>query len=109
MVIQPRAESDIAEAYQYIEKRAPDASVRWYNGIKNAILSLANMPSRCSYAPESEKLQQDLRHLHCGKRTASYRIIFKIIEDLKEVHVLTIRRAARNSLEIGDLDLTAGG
>jgi mRNA-degrading endonuclease RelE of RelBE toxin-antitoxin system len=62
------------------------------------------MPSRCPHAPESEQLQQDLKHLHYGKRTGSYRIVFKIVEDLREVHILSIRHAARKPLEIDDLD-----
>lgn len=103
IVLQPRAEADIAEAHLYILERAPEAAARWYQGIKAAIQSLAKMPARCSGAPESEQLQHGLKQLHYGKRMGTYRIVFRIVEDRQEVHILTIRHAARKSLEIDDL------
>jgi len=104
IVLQPRAKADLETSYRYIADHAPDAAIRWYEGIKTAINSLTDMPGRCGDAPESAALQYHLKQLHYGRRTGIYRIIFRIIEDSEEVHILALRHAAREVLEIKDLE-----
>jgi len=91
------------QAYRYIEERAPDAAVRWYQQVKAAIQSLSRLPSRCPLAPEGEKLGCELRQLHYGKRPRAYRIVFHIVEAVGEVDILTVRHAARQPLTDDDL------
>lgn len=104
VIVQRRAERDIIATYEYIVGRgAPQGARNWYLGIKRAIESLAAMPSRSNVAPESEKLGIELRELLHGKRSSAHRIIFLVDEIRQEVHVLTVRHAARRELEPEDL------
>ena len=62
------------------------------------------MPARFAIAPESEKLGIELRQLHYGKRTGNYRIVYRIIEPVLEVHVLTVRHGARRPFKLEDIE-----
>lgn len=104
VVVQGRAERDIAEAFDYIFREAPSAALPWYTGLKSAILSLSEMPARCGMAPESEKLGFELRQLIFGKRTGRYRIVFRILKEIEHVHVLAVRHGARGPLELEDFE-----
>jgi plasmid stabilization system protein ParE len=103
VIIQERAERDIWDAFNYIYERAPDAAVPWYRRLKSDIQGLTDMPTRCVAIPDSEKLSMDLRQLIFGKRSGRYRIVFRIIEGQREVHVLTVRHGARKPLEPQDI------
>jgi plasmid stabilization system protein ParE len=103
VILFERAERDILEAFGYIYEHAPDAAVRWYQRLKVDIQSLSETPARCSKAPESRMLGFELRQLIFGKRSGRYRIIFRILEESKEVHVLAIRHGARKPLDASDL------
>lgn len=87
-----RALADADEAFLWIFKEAPDASLHWYEGLLEAIKSLSRNPLRCSLAPENLLFKEEIRHLIYGR----YRIIFKVRE--KTVFVLTIRHGARKPL-----------
>ena len=93
-----RAQKDSEELYRWVIHRAPHQGPLWYNGLIEAIGSLAQNPQRCPMAPEGRELRQEIRQLLYGKRP--YRIFFWILA--KEVHVLHIRRGARKpwSLEL---------
>lgn len=105
VIVQPRAEVDIAEAYAFIvERGAPEAASRWYRNIKAQIQNLADYASQGGLAPEAEKLGFEIRQVHYGKRTGIYRIIFRLVEESNEVHVLAVRHGARKEIEIADLD-----
>ena len=97
-ILTPQAESDIAEAFAYLSERAPEAAARWYRHVREGIASLAEMPLRCPMAPEGAKLGLELRHLLYGNRPSIYRIVFRVVEEVREVHVLAIRHAARKPL-----------
>ena len=97
-IVMPQAQADITEAYRYIAERAPDAAARWVKLIRVAVESLSEMPARCARAPESPKLGVELRQLLYGKRPGVYRIIFRIVETSREVHILTVRHGARKPL-----------
>jgi len=102
-VVLPQAEADIAEAFTYLFERAPEAAARWYRHVRAAIESLAEMPARCPLAPEAAKLGVELRHLLYGQRPGVYRIVFRIVEDVGEVHVLTVRHGVRKPLTDEDM------
>ena len=105
VIIQERAERDIAEAFAYIDGQAPEAATRWYRQLKSEIQTLAEMPARCALAPESQKLGFEIRQLLFGKRSGIYRVIFRIDEEKIEVHVLTVRHGARKPFEISDIGI----
>lgn len=98
VIILTEAETEIATAFSYLSERAPDAAAKWYRQVIAAMKSLAEMPTRCPLAPESEILGMELRQLLHGKRRSIYRIVFRILEESREVHVLTVRHGARKPL-----------
>lgn len=102
-IVQPQAEADIAEAFAYLSERAPEAAARWYRRVRDEIASLAEMPLRCPFAPEGAKLGFELRHLLYGRRPGIYRIVFRVLEDAREVHVLAVRHGARRPLTDEDV------
>jgi plasmid stabilization system protein ParE len=64
--ITSRAERDFASLYQDINAGESDAALKWYRGLKEAVLSLEEHPDRCPVTPEKKQL----RHLLYGnKRT----------------------------------------
>lgn len=104
VIIQPQAGADIRAAYVYLLTQSPDAAKRWYFGIKAQIESLAQMPLRCPTAPEAETLNFPLRQLLHGKHPNYYRIVFRVLEDAEEVHILAVRHGARKTLTAQDLE-----
>ncbi len=97
VIIEPPAEAELEEAYQWIARDAPQAAARWYNGLVEAIDSLKSLPERCPLAPENDAFDEDIRQLLYGKRRYKYRILFTIVG--QRVHVLHIRHGARQYLE----------
>lgn len=99
------AEDDAYAAFQHIRETAPLHAEKWLTGLFQAILSLSEMPARCSIIPESKDLGYTVHHLLYGKkRHGTYRIIFDIREDEQHVRVLRIWHASRYS--ISDADIT---
>lgn len=98
LVIMPQAEADIAEAFSYLSERAPEAAARWYRQVRTEIESLATMPARCAVAPEAARFGVELRHLLHGQNPRVYRIVFRVIEETQEVHIITVRHVARKPL-----------
>src|SRR5258708_32058418 len=89
----PRAQKDIEELYRWVNRRAPHQGPLWYNGLMDALESLASHPPRCHAAPEALDLRAPIRELLYGRRP--YRILFWTKEN--EVQILHIRRGARQS------------
>jgi toxin ParE1/3/4 len=94
-----RCARDLAALYE--EKNAVEsiAAARWFNGLENAVDTLATYPRRCPIAPESKKARRLLRHLLYGKKPHVYRVIYEIDELHKLVRVLTIRHGAMEPAE----------
>jgi plasmid stabilization system protein ParE len=95
---------DIANTFDYLFERSPEAAGRWYRQVRNHIRSLAEMPERCTVTPESFTLGIKMRQLLCGRPPGVYRIVFRIAEDTREVHVLTVRHTARRPLSDDELE-----
>lgn len=89
--ITQRAERDLAELFDEKQVANSPAALRWYRGLRKAVLSLEEMPDRCPVAPEGRKL----RHLLYGGKPHVYRIIFQIEKAQSRVNILHIRHAAR--------------
>jgi plasmid stabilization system protein ParE len=95
-----RAERDLTLLFDAISAEHSEAALKWYRGLKEAILSLEEQPNRCSETPENSRL----RHLHYGRKPHVYRVIYRATEKSKHVDVLHIRHGARqrfNRSEVG--------
>jgi toxin ParE1/3/4 len=93
--ITSRAERDLAHLYGEINAEHSDAALKWYRGLKEAILRLEDHPNRCPATPEKKQL----RHLLYGHKPHLYRVIFRVLGKQKQVDVLHIRHGARRKLK----------
>jgi plasmid stabilization system protein ParE len=89
------AERDFASLYREIHAEESDAALKWYRGLKEAVLRLEELPNRCPMTPEKAQL----RHLLYGSKPHVYRVIFRVVEKRKRVDVLHIRHGARDKLK----------
>lgn len=89
-----RAERDLTALYEEINAENARAALRWYTGLKEAILSLEALPYRCPVTAEKKQL----RHLLYGRRSGVYRVIYRVMEKQKRVEVLHIRHGARDRI-----------
>jgi plasmid stabilization system protein ParE len=94
-----RAERDLAYLYDEINAGHSDAALKWYRGLKEAILSLERHPRRCPVTRENA----NLRHLLYGHKPHIYRVIYRILEKRKQVDVLHIRHGARRRFRASDV------
>ena len=95
-----RAQRDLALLYREVNAGRSAAARKWYEGLRNAILSLESHPNRCPVTPEAPKL----RHLLYGKKPHVYRVIYRVLEKPKQVDVLHIRHGARRKITASHLD-----
>jgi toxin ParE1/3/4 len=86
-----RAERDLALILVAINAERSEAALKWYRGLKEAILSLEEQPNLCPETPENAKL----RHLLYGHKPHVYRVIYRVTEKSRQVDVLHIRHGAR--------------
>jgi hypothetical protein len=91
--------SAISPGYTINAERS-DAALKWYLGLKQAILNLEQNPNRSPLTPESDKF----RHLLYGTKPQVYRVIYGVSERQKEVQVLHIRHGARRPLKGSDVE-----
>jgi plasmid stabilization system protein ParE len=101
--LQPFAEQDLGEAYDWAARHAPETASCWLRRFQEAIQSLSSNPERCGFAPERTKLKYELRQLLFGHKPNVFRVIFVIEEGA--VWVLRIRRASRRFLRRSDLGI----
>jgi len=92
-----RAGRDLEQLFEDIHARDSRAALAWYEGLKEAILSLQGHPQRCPVAPEDKRL----RHLLYGHKPHIYRVIYRILEGPKQVEILHIRHGARRPRKSG--------
>jgi plasmid stabilization system protein ParE len=97
--IAARAERDLARLYEEINAEYSGAALKWYRGLKDAILSLEEQPNRCPATPE----KRQFRHLLYGHKRHVYRVIYRVLERQKLVVVLHIRHGAKRRLKASDL------
>lgn len=93
-----RAERDLDSLYDEINVENSEAALKWYRGLNRAILSLEKHPYRCPSTPENN----ELRHLLYGHKPHIYRVIFRVLENRKQVVVLHIRHGARRNFTPSD-------
>jgi toxin ParE1/3/4 len=91
-----RAERDLNELFEYLQATDLAAARRWFNGLEKAIYSLEKYPRRCPRAPEARRVGLPLRHLLYGKKPHAYRVLYRIDEFSRTVHVVAIRHGAQD-------------
>jgi len=91
-----RAERDLANLYGEIDAEHSDAALKWYRGLKKAVVSLEDYPNRGSLM----RGKHDLRQLLYGHKPHIYRVIYRIRERQQQVDVLHIRHGARRAPRI---------
>ncbi len=96
VIILPSAERDIGEAYEWLAGQDESAAIRWYNRLREVVVSLDTFPERCPLAPESKFLPVEVREIFHGRRRYKYRILFTVSEG--RVCVLHVRHGARLTL-----------
>ena len=94
-----RAERDLDAIFAAIDAEQSDAAFRWFNGLERALFTLEESPARCPVTAENAQL----RHLLHGKRPHVYRVIFRVLEESKDVQILHIRHGARQAFRPKDL------
>lgn len=94
-----RGQRDLAYLYDRISCEHSNAAVKWYRGLKKAILSLETHPSRCPVTRENS----NLRHLLYDRKPHVYRVIYRILKKRKQVDVLHIRHGARRRFRTSDV------
>jgi toxin ParE1/3/4 len=89
--LMPRARRDLRLLFGHIHARESSAAAfRWYQSLEQEILR-EETPNRCPTAPESS----NPRHLLYGRKPYVYRVIYRVLEEKKQVDVLHIRHGAR--------------
>lgn len=90
----PRAYRDLDEIYAYIADTLLESNtaIKLIDEIESIILSLETFPERGSIRRVGAYANQGYRQLFYKK----YTIIYRVVEEKKEVHVLMIRYSASN-------------
>jgi toxin ParE1/3/4 len=86
-----RARRDLIALYEHTHAADSTAALRWYEGLKRAILNLEKLPNRCPVTPENKRTW----HLLYGRKPHVYRVIYRVLERKQWVEVLHIRHGAR--------------
>lgn len=103
------AEAEADQAFLWMAQQiSQEAAKQWYQGLLQAIESLAKMPRRCPMAPENSAFSVEVRQLLHGKGRGKYRVIFTIVEDANSltIRILHIRHSAKQRLNDSSLDET---
>jgi toxin ParE1/3/4 len=95
-----RAKRDLSQLYDDINASDSETARRWYNGLKQSILSLETFPNRCAATPENRKF----RHLLYGDKPYVYRVIYRVLKREKRVEILHIRHGARRRFTRSELE-----
>lgn len=85
------------QAERDLNRLARGATLEWFDGLCDAIESLAEFPERCAFAPESALRDKGVRRLLYGGGHSVYRILYRVKDE--SVQVLTIRHARRRPIQ----------
>ena len=75
---------------------ARSATLKWFDGLCDAVESLAEFPERCALTPEVTLREKGVRQLLYGEGHSVYRILYRIKDE--SVQILTIRHARRKPI-----------
>lgn len=74
-------------------QQAGETGLRWFQGLKDNLDSLSELPHRCPLAPENAHFPFEVRQLLYGRTPHQYRVLFTIEADT--VIILHIRHGRR--------------
>ena len=97
----PDARQDMIAYARYIAHREQDDrhALAWYDGMHKAVMGLATMPNRHSYARENDAFEETVRQV--GYK--SHRAIYTVHEDISLVAIHRVRHTASDDAELDDL------
>lgn len=92
--IRARAYQDLDSIYTYIAKNLsePDTALKMVDALEQAILSLERLPERGVIRRVGAYANGTYRQLF----VKNYVIIYRVLKEKKEVHVITIRYTSSN-------------
>lgn len=98
--ISPTAIDDVDRIFEWIKERSQslDVAAKWLDDCYKVILTLEEMPERCSRAPESEQIGIDIRQLLYGRKKG-YRILFTLELQGTNEGVVRIHRVLNSAQE----------
>ena len=79
-----------------LSREAGEPGLKWFQGLREAVASLAHSPERCALAQENAVFPFEVRQLVYGRRQHRYRVLFTIEGDT--VSVLHIHHGRRQAL-----------
>ena len=91
VVVAPRVERDLNEIYNYTIVESPVAAKRWLSSVLEELARLRGFPRTYPLAPENAWFDGELRQMIVGR----YRVIFSLVQEDAEVHVLHVRHSSR--------------
>jgi len=94
-----RAERDL-------DKLARGVTLEWFDGLCDAVESLARCPERCAFVAEPSLRRKGMRQLLYGKGHGVYRVLYRVKEE--NVEILAIRHASRKHVSRMTSDYMAG-
>jgi plasmid stabilization system protein ParE len=92
-----RAERDLDGILaRLLSQERGGAGLRWFQGLREAVASLAHSPQRCALAPENAAFSFEVWQLLYGRKPHVYRVLFTI--EGNTVSVLHIRHGRRQRI-----------
>jgi plasmid stabilization system protein ParE len=97
-----RARSDVHHIFTWLKRRSPRGATAWYQAFWQAAQRIASSAESFGLAPESERLQRQLRQAFFKtRRGRRYRIVFEVNE--AEVMILRVRGPGQQLLRRRDV------
>lgn len=93
VIITPKAENDLTEAWIWLRKRNPVAANQWLEGIHDKILALGAMPEGHQVSHNFQDPEVHIRRALYGSKTR-WRIYYAVIDET--VQVLHVRHGHRS-------------
>jgi plasmid stabilization system protein ParE len=98
-----RARQDFDDIVAWIASRSPDGAARWVASFEAALAMLEHTPFAAPVAGESQRLQQEVRHILFRTRAGrTYRALFVVVGD--EVRILRIRDSGQPPVTRRDIE-----
>jgi plasmid stabilization system protein ParE len=94
------AENDLDGILTWLlqERQAGETGLRWYQGLRDKISTLSELPQRCGRAPESKSLPFEMRQLLYGRKPRVYRVLFTV--EGNTVHIIAVRRPYQDAVSL---------
>lgn len=104
LIILPQAKADVLRnAEWWARHHSSEQAAHWLDTVQSQLESIVDFPESHSLSAENDEFPYEIRDklLGLGSRP-SYRAVFAIKDDT--IYVLTVQRAAQDSLQPDDVD-----